>query len=99
MKFVVAEYRNQFISMCISAIIGIVLAMTIGPGSNRSTFVSAVFAGWVGVGVYAFVCGDVTIGGKGGKSPKTFQGTGARLIGLIIMGIFGWLLYKELYGW
>jgi hypothetical protein len=44
-------------------------------------FVSA----WLGVGARGLLAGEVSIGGRGDRSSKTFIGTPARIVGLMII--------------
>ena len=50
-----------------------------------SAFLCVVISAWVGLGIFGIVKGEVTLAGRGGKSPKTFLGVHGRLVGLAIL--------------
>jgi hypothetical protein len=84
---------NQFRSLCIGAIIGAAYVVAaVRPLTGLLVFIGAVASGFFGMGIYALVYGELSMGGRGGKSPVTFTGKSARLAGLgIIITITFWV--------
>lgn len=48
-------------------------------------FLCIVISAWVCIGLFGLVRGEITLAGRGGKSPKTFSGVWARLTSVVII--------------
>jgi hypothetical protein len=89
---------NQSVAMYAGAVLGAALWLalrTILP--TPGAFLSIVISAWAGVGVYGLVRAEITIAGRGGKSPKAFVGNIARWIGLAVLvscAVFTWLMLR-----
>lgn len=85
---------NQKVAFYIGLLVGAVywLALrTVMP--TPGAFLSIVLSGLVAMGLYGLVRGEISIAGRGGRLPKYFVGTSARLIGLLVLAVAGTLGY------
>ena len=73
--------------MYTGALVGAVLWLTTFRTAmpRLGAFLSIVISGWAGVALYGLVRAEITLAGRGGRSPKTFVGNSARSIGLLIL--------------
>jgi sulfite exporter TauE/SafE len=77
---------KQSWAMCLGAALGAVgwLLFRSSP-SSPSAFLSIVIAALIAVGIYGVARAELTLAGRGGKSPKKYTGLSARLIGFIVI--------------
>jgi hypothetical protein len=79
---------NQTIAMYAGALVGAVIWLIFRTVvQTLGAFLCIVISAWAAVGIYGLVCGEVSIAGRGGRSPKTFVGTATRLVGLAILAL------------
>lgn len=78
--------KLQTVLLSAGAVAGaIVWAMVRGTSHDPGLFVSVVAGPWISIGCYSIVRGELTLGGRGGKSPRTYTGTIARFLGIMIV--------------
>jgi len=78
--------KTQAIATVAGAVAGLTLcALVHGSSYNPGLFLSCVIGGWTGVGLYALLSGEVTLGGRGGRGARTIQGWKARAAGFVIV--------------
>jgi hypothetical protein len=77
---------KQSLAMYVGATVGAVgwLLLRSNPFSPGA-FLSIVIAAWIAVGIYGVARAELTLAGRGGKSPKTYTGLSARVMGLSII--------------
>jgi hypothetical protein len=88
----------QSLAMWLGAVVGVIVWVAIrGRSYDPGLFDSVVTGAWTFVGGYAVVRGELTLAGRGGKSPRTHTRTKARLLGLTIiaMGVVFFLAMSQ----
>jgi len=76
---------SQSIFMYVGAVVGALVWLLFRKALPLpNVFLCIVDSAWLGVLLFAMVRGELTLGGRGGRSPKTFTGVKARAIAIAI---------------
>ena len=72
--------------MCVGAGLGGIAWLVFPPSPFLpGAFLSIVLAAWLAAGIWGFLRAELTLAGRGGRSPTTYTGWSARIVSLLVI--------------